>query len=94
MKNILKVLYQKGCIRDECQKICKRADLIDDLTQEVAVAMMEKPSKLIVRLYNEGKILGYIYKVAKYQYDSKTSNFYRKYKRNEKKNDRLNSETF
>lgn len=94
MENILKVLYQKGCIRDECQKVCKRADLIDDLVHEVAVAMMEKPSELTERLYNEGKILGYIYKIAKYQYDSNTSKFYRLYKRNEKENAQFESEAF
>lgn len=93
MNDIVKILYEKGCIREECNKLCKRADLIDDLTHEVTLAMMEKSPELIEQLNGNGKILGYIYKIAQYQYNSKTSKFYKQYKRHEKENTELRLET-
>lgn len=84
-ENIITTLYMKGCIKDECRKICDRPDLLNDLTQDVTVILLSKEEDLIYRLNLEGKILGYVYKTAQYQYNSKTSNFYKTYKQHEQK---------
>lgn len=78
--DILKIAYAKGEIKTECRKVCPDKYLCDDLTQEVTLIMMSKPDDVVVGLNERGELLRYIYKVAKNQYNSVTSPFYKDYK--------------
>ena len=80
-KDIITAYYAKGLIFGECSKLCKDAYLCQDLAQEVALIMMEKDESVIQGLNERGEMLFYIYKIAKNQYCSKTSPFYKKYKK-------------
>ena len=75
--DILKIAYAKGEIKAECRKVCPDKYLCDDLTQEVTLIMMSKPDDVVVGLNERGELLRYIYKVAKNQYNSVTSPFYK-----------------
>lgn len=79
--DIIKAYYAKGLISAECAKVCPDANLRDDLTQEVTLILMEKPTELIEGLHERGEMLYYIYKVAKNQAQSETSPFYTTYKK-------------
>lgn len=78
-KNIIGNIYKQGLINAECAKICPDSILCADLSQEVALILMEKPDKLITGLNERGEMLFYIHKVAKNLFCSKTSPFYYKY---------------
>ncbi|MBQ2396078.1 MAG: hypothetical protein II304_03420 [Bacteroidales bacterium] len=78
--DILKIAYAKGEIKAECRKVCPDKFLCDDLTQEVTLIMMSKPDEVLVGLYERGELTKYIYKVAKNQYNSVTSPFFKQYK--------------
>lgn len=78
--DIIKKTYESGQIRNECSKVCSDKYLCDDLTQEVTLAMMAKPDEVLVGLYERGELTKYIYKVAKNQYNSVTSPFFKQYK--------------
>lgn len=79
--NIIGHIYAQGLIFQECAKICKDADLCADLSQEVTMVLMEKPSELIEGLNERGEILFYTHRIAKNLFNSKTSPFYYKYKK-------------
>jgi hypothetical protein len=77
--NILALLYEQGIIKDTCKRFCKDESLCQDLTQEVTLILLSKPKAKIDSLNRDGKLLGFIYMVAKQQYCSDSSAFYYKY---------------
>ena len=53
----------------------------DDLIQDIAISILEKPPDLIKRLYEEGSLHYYIVRIVKNNIYSKNSPFYYKYKK-------------
>lgn len=78
-KRIIGNIFAQGLIYAECAKICKDAYLCGDLASEVTIILMEKKPELIEGLNHRGELLYYVNRVARNQYCSKTSPFYRKY---------------
>ena len=76
---IIATIYQKGLIRDECQKFVPDKYLCDDLVNDVAIILMGKPSELILDLFQKGEIVFYIRRIVKNQVCSQTSPFYKDY---------------
>ena len=76
---IIATLYQKGVIRDECQRFVPDKYLCDDLVNDVAIILMGKPSELIWNLFQKGEIVFYIRRIVKNQVFSSTSPFYKDY---------------
>ena len=84
--NILALLYEQGIIKDTCKRFCKDESLVQDLTQEVTLILLSKPKAKIDTLNKDGKLLGFIYMVAKQQFCSDSSAFYYKYIKPNKNN--------
>ena len=81
-KNIIGLLFQNGTIADVCSKVTGGAALTEDLTQEITLELLqEKKRKKVDELNEKGMLLAYIYGMARNQWNSKTSPFYRKYKK-------------
>lgn len=80
--NIIGLLSQTGEIGNICRKVTGNAPLTADLCQEVTLALLE-PSKadIIDKVNEQGKLLGYIYRMAYNQWFSQTSPFYTKFKK-------------
>ena len=76
---IIATLYQKGVIRDECQRFVPDKYLCDDLVNDVAIILMGKPSELIFDLFRKGEIVWYIRRIVKNQVCSQTSPFHKEY---------------
>lgn len=53
----------------------------DDLIQDIAIVILEKPPDLIKKLYEDGELKYYIVRIVKNNVYSKNSNFYYKYKK-------------
>lgn len=53
----------------------------DDLVSEVLVILCEIPEDKLIYLYTRGELLRYTAGIIKNQYNSKTSLFYKKYKK-------------
>jgi len=79
--NIIGVMFTSGVIQQTCAKVCSDIDLLPDLVQEVTLALLTKDKTQIDALNATGKLIGYVYKMAKNQWQSSTSPFYKKYKR-------------
>jgi len=80
-KNIIGMLFENGTITDICVKVTGGAALTEDLAQEIAIELLSDGKRKKVDELNEsGMLLAYIHGMARNQWNSKTSPFYRKYK--------------
>lgn len=81
-KNIIGLLFKNGIIADICVKVTGGAALTEDLAQEIAINLLSPgKSKKVNELNESGMLLAYIHGMAKNQWNSKTSPFYKKYKK-------------
>ena len=76
---LIATLYQKGVIRDECQRFVPDKYLCDDLVNDVAIILMGKPNELIWDSFRKGEIVFYIRRIVKNQVCSQTAPFYKEY---------------
>lgn len=81
--NIIGVMFTSGVIQETCERVCDDRTLVGDLVQEVTLTLLQKEQSLIASLNATGNLIGYTYKIAKNQWQSKSSSFYKKYKRME-----------
>ena len=78
---IIDLVYRTGEIKEICSKFCKDETLCADLIQEVTLIMLQKDETLIYLLNSRGELLYYINKVVRNQFNSKTSPFYKQFKK-------------
>lgn len=79
--SIIKELYEKNIVKDIIKNM--RVNLLDadDLEQEIYMILLEYDRKKIVELYTNKQLKYFIVGVIQRQYNSKTSPFYKKYKK-------------
>lgn len=78
---ILDELDRENVIKDMCTNMRINPNDVDDLIQEIYVILLEYDPKKIVEMYNKKQLRFFIVGVLKRQYNSKTSPFYKKYKK-------------
>ena len=79
--NIIGVLYASGELQRVCSSVCRDVNLVDDLTSEIILILLEKDPSTIQELNESGALLAYVHGIAKKQWCSTTSAFYRKYRK-------------
>lgn len=92
-------MYDKGIIRDIIENMrVSRLDA-DDLEQEIYMILLEYDKDKIIELYEKKQLRYFIVGIIQRQYNSKTSPFYKKYKKyysivdaNVLNNDEINEE--
>lgn len=79
--SIIKELYEKNIVKDIIKNM--RVNLLDadDLEQEIYMILLEYDRNKIVELYTNKQLKYFIVGVIQRQYNSKTSPFYKKYKK-------------
>lgn len=80
MKKIYEAAYQQ--IVEIVNHICPNDPDHEDLIQDVALLIIEKPPELITKLYNKKQLKFYIAKIIKNNIFSSTSRYYYTYKKN------------
>lgn len=96
---IIEEVYDKGIIRDIIENMrVSRLDA-DDLEQEIYMILLEYDKDKIIELYEKKQLRYFIVGIIQRQYNSKTSPFYKKYKKyysivdaNVLNNDEINEE--
>lgn len=96
---IIEEVYDKGIIRDIIENMrVSRLDA-DDLEQEIFMILLEYDKDKIIELYEKKQLRYFIVGIIQRQYNSKTSPFYKKYKKyysivdaNVLNNDEINEE--
>ena len=81
IKKILDEIERENIVRDICMNINVSPNDIDDLVQEVYVILLEYKPEKIIELWENKQLKFFIVGIIKRQYHSKTSPFYKKYKK-------------
>jgi hypothetical protein len=90
--DIITMIYKQGVILDVCKMYCQDRYLLDELVQEVVIIMLGKDNDLVVGLNERGELVRYISQVAKHQFCSSTSPFYKTYKKQQNREREINNE--
>lgn len=78
---ILDEIERENIIRDMCINMRISPNDMEDLIQEVYVILLEYNPEKIIELYQKKQLKFFIVGILKRQYHSKTSPFYKKYKK-------------
>lgn len=96
---IIEEVYDKGIIRDIIENMRVSKLDADDLEQEIYMILLEYDKDKIIELYEKKQLRYFIVGIIQRQYNSKTSPFYKKYKKyysivdaNVLNNDEINEE--
>lgn len=78
---ILTELYTNGVIKEMCENMRVTSNDIDDFMSELYLILLEYDPAKIVELYEKNQLRYFIVGIISRQYNSKTSPFYKKYKK-------------
>ena len=78
---IIAEICEKGIIREIIDNMRVSAIDADDLEQEVYMILLEYDKDKIVQMYEKKQLKYFIIGIIQRQYNSKTSPFYKKYKK-------------
>ena len=73
-------LYRDKKIDEACKKIAKGNDLWQDLKQELFIVLAEYDQDKLKEIQSKGQLMFFIVRILLNFYNSKTSQFYKKYK--------------
>lgn len=79
--NIITDLYEKRTVRDIIRNMQVAEQDADDLEQEIYTILLEYDSDKIIEMYSKKQLKFFLVGVIQRQYFSKTSPFYKKYKK-------------
>lgn len=78
---IMTEVYEKKIVRNILDNMKISQTDIDDLEQEIYMILLDYKKDKIIDMYNKKQLNFFIVGVIKRQYNSKTSPFYKKYKK-------------
>lgn len=78
---IINEVYEKGTVREIITNMKVNLLDADDLEQEIYLILLEYDKERIIEMYNKNQLKYFIIGVIQRQYNSKTSPFYKKYKK-------------
>lgn len=81
LSKILIELEEENVLREMCTNMNVNPNDMDDFVQELYVILLEYNQDKIVELYNKKQLKYFIVGIIQRQYHSKTSPFYKKYKK-------------
>lgn len=90
-QDIIENLAKSRTIEVFAKKFCK-SPYVDDLCQDLYIALLEKPDDLIIELYEKKELIYYIRKMLRLNINSTTSPFYSKYEKFRKKSNNIEDE--
>lgn len=78
---IMQEVYEKKLVRNILENMRVSPTDIDDLEQEIYMILLEYKQDKIIEMYNKKQLNYFTVGVIQRQYNSKTSPFYKKYKK-------------
>lgn len=78
---IMTEVYEKKIIRNILENMRVSSTDIDDLEQEVYMILLDYDKDKIIEMYNKKQLNYFCVGIIRRQYNSKTSPFYKKYKK-------------
>lgn len=94
-KQIATEILETGWLIQQCRAVCHNRSLADDLMGEILLIVLEyQPDSALDIAHANNKHLPLIRKIITNQFQSTSSDFYRKYRRQSLFNVELNEDTF
>lgn len=81
LNRIVTEIYESGILRELCENIRVSSNDMDDFLQEMYMVLLEYNPEKIVEMYEKKQLKFFMVRIIQNQYNSKTSPFYRKYKK-------------
>lgn len=81
ISKIITEIETSGLLRELCENIRVSSNDIDDLMQEIYLILLEYDRDKLIELYEKKQLKFFMVRIIQNQYNSKTSPFYRKYKK-------------
>lgn len=78
---IITEVYEKEIVKEIISNMKVNSMDADDLEQEIYMILLEYNKNKIIELYNNKQLIYFIVGIIQRQYNSKTSPFYKKYKK-------------
>lgn len=83
ISDIVEEVVTRGYIDNALRLYAVHASYADDLRQEVALTLLNLDAVRLNDIAEDGKLSAFVTRIVRNQWCSKTSDFYRKYRRNE-----------
>lgn len=80
-KQVINQLAKQKTIENILNKFVKCHSYKDDLAQDLYISLLEKPDDQILKLYESGQLNYFIVGMIRHNIISKTSPFYKQYKK-------------
>lgn len=81
-KDIIEKIAKEKLVEEICNNIAKDDDFVQDLCQDIYIELLAKPPEKIEELYKKKQLKYFIIRMVSNNFNSKTSRFYYKYKKN------------
>lgn len=78
---IIKEIYEENIVKDIIANMRVKSNDVDDLEQEIYMILLEYNQDRIIELYEKNQLKYFIVGIISRQYNSKTSPFYKKFKK-------------
>lgn len=78
---IIKEIYEENIVKDIITNMRVKSNDVDDLEQEIYMILLEYNQDRIIELYEKNQLKYFIVGIISRQYNSKTSPFYKKFKK-------------
>lgn len=78
---IIKEIYEENIVKDIITNMRVKSNDVDDLEQEIYMILLEYNKDRIIELYEKNQLKYFIVGIISRQYNSKTSPFYKKFKK-------------
>lgn len=78
---IIKEIYEENIVKDIIANMRVKSNDIDDLEQEIYMILLEYNKDRIIEMYEKNQLRYFIVGIISRQYNSKTSPFYKKFKK-------------
>lgn len=78
---IIKEIYEENIVKDIIANMRVKSNDIDDLEQEIYMILLEYNKDRIIEMYKKNQLRYFIVGIISRQYNSKTSPFYKKFKK-------------
>lgn len=70
-------------LKSDCKRLCNSHEAFEDLYQDTLLYLFTLDLDKLTKIWEDGNLAGYFATIVTTQYNSKKSEFYRKYKRSE-----------
>lgn len=83
IQTIWEIVANDSKLKSDCKRLCNSHEAFEDLYQDTLLYLFTLDLNKLTKIWEEGNLAGYFATIVTTQFNSKKSEFYRKYKKSE-----------